>query len=135
MKETVSCFKPFYDENSKILILGTIPSTAGVNYNFYYTSDKNEFWPLMKIVFNVDFVSLVNDYRKHFNTEKESEYKEKFLNEIRKNNIALFDTVKTCTRHGSLDSDIEIQELNSKESILEILRGSKIKKIFCTSDN
>lgn len=36
-------FEPVYDENSRILILGTLPSVASRENNFYYGHKQNRF--------------------------------------------------------------------------------------------
>lgn len=40
-------FGPVYDENSKILILGSFPSVKSREVNFFYGHPQNRFWPLM----------------------------------------------------------------------------------------
>ena len=40
-------FKPVYDENSRILILGTLPSVKSRENNFYYGHKQNRFWKLL----------------------------------------------------------------------------------------
>ena len=37
-------FKPFFDENSKILILGSFPSVKSRETDFYYGNPQNRFW-------------------------------------------------------------------------------------------
>lgn len=40
-------FGAFYDENSKILILGTIPSPKSREMGFYYGHPRNRFWKVL----------------------------------------------------------------------------------------
>ena len=40
-------FEPVYDKNSRILILGTLPSVASRENNFYYGHKQNRFWKLL----------------------------------------------------------------------------------------
>ena len=40
-------FGPVYDENSKILILGSFPSVKSREVNFFYGHPQNRFWPLL----------------------------------------------------------------------------------------
>lgn len=40
-------FEPVYDENSRILILGTLPSVKSRKNNFYYGHKQNRFWKLL----------------------------------------------------------------------------------------
>ena len=37
-------FPSFFDENSKILILGSIPSVVSREEGFYYMHPSNRFW-------------------------------------------------------------------------------------------
>ena len=37
-------FAPIFDENSEILILGTLPSVKSREQNFYYGHPQNRFW-------------------------------------------------------------------------------------------
>lgn len=44
--------EPIYDENSKVLILGTIPSIKSREIGFYYSHPQNRFWKVLAIIFN-----------------------------------------------------------------------------------
>lgn len=104
-------FKPIYDKKSEILILGSIPSIISRENNFYYGNDKNRFWKLISTVFNEEYpVS---------NEEKKSI--------ILKNNLALFDVVKSCSIKNSSDSSISNVKIND---ISSIINNSNIKKII-----
>ena len=39
---------PFYDSNSKILILGSMPSVKSREIGFYYMHPQNRFWKVEK---------------------------------------------------------------------------------------
>ena len=43
-------FGPVYDHNSKILILGSMPSVKSREQNFYYGHPQNRFWKVMAAV-------------------------------------------------------------------------------------
>ena len=43
--------KPIYNNNSKILILGSIPSIKSRELNFYYANPTNRFWKIFEILF------------------------------------------------------------------------------------
>ena len=46
--ETVKhTFEPVYDENSKILILGSFPSVKSREQAFYYGHPQNRFWKVI----------------------------------------------------------------------------------------
>ena len=43
-------FKPVYDNNSKILILGSLPSVKSREQGFYYGHPRNRFWKVLAAV-------------------------------------------------------------------------------------
>lgn len=44
-------FKPIKDSNSKILILGSFPSVASREQDFYYSHPRNRFWEVLGRLF------------------------------------------------------------------------------------
>ena len=44
-------FDPIFDENSEILILGTLPSVKSREQNFYYGHPQNRFWKVIATLF------------------------------------------------------------------------------------
>ena len=104
-------FDPVFDENSKILILGSFPSVLSRETSFYYGHPRNRFWKLLaKIV--------QDDEPRH--------------------NIALWDILVECEIKGSADASIkeyEVADLNivlSKAKIEKIfLNGKKSYEVFC----
>ena len=53
MEHIIHNLKPIYNEKSKILILGSMPSTISRIDNFYYANKKNCFWPIMQTLLNI----------------------------------------------------------------------------------
>lgn len=43
--------KPVYDRNSKVLILGSMPSVKSRKLGFYYSHPKNRFWKTLEKVY------------------------------------------------------------------------------------
>ncbi|MDU5978128.1 MAG: uracil-DNA glycosylase family protein, partial [Finegoldia magna] len=82
---------PLYDENSKILILGSFPSVKTREYGFFYGHPQNRFWKLMEKLFDVDLDVSIED-------------RKKFLLE---HNIAVYDSIYQCDIIGSSDSSIK----------------------------
>lgn len=103
--------KPIYNKNSKILILGSMPSITSRNNNFYYSNKSNRFWPIINKLFNVNLNTI-----------------EDKINFLLNNNIALWDIIKSCDINASQDSSIKNIEINN---INKILKHSKIKHIYC----
>ena len=48
--------EPVYDEESKILILGSIPSIKSRELGFYYMHPSNRFWQVLEGVFKEKIV-------------------------------------------------------------------------------
>lgn len=53
--------KPIYDKDSKILILGSIPSVKSREIGFYYGHPKNRFWSTLEKVFEEEITSTIED--------------------------------------------------------------------------
>jgi TDG/mug DNA glycosylase family protein len=84
-------FPSISNQESKVLILGTMPGIASLKLDQYYGHPRNAFWKILFTLFEEPYST---DY------------------EIRKNlvlnyNIALWDVLQNCVREGSLDSAIE----------------------------
>lgn len=105
--------KPIYDENSKVLVLGTMPSVKSRENNFYYSHPQNRFWKTLSKVYEEE-IGISNDERKDF---------------LIRHKIALFDVLKSCDIEASSDSSIKNPIPNDLD---EILNNSKIEKIFTT---
>ncbi len=104
---------PFFNKNSEILILGSLPSIKSRKEGFYYAHPQNKFWKVLSSIFKEDIPASIED-------------KKIFLN---KHHIALWDVVKSCTIIGSSDSSIRNVTAND---ISSIIKKSKITKIYTT---
>ncbi len=105
-------FGPLYDENSRILILGSLPSVKSREQNFFYGHAQNRFWPLLAALFG--------------ETPPKSVEEKKAL--ALRRHIALWDTIYSCDIVGSSDSSIR----NAVPTDLRpILAGSDVTRIFC----
>ena len=105
-------FKPVADINSQILILGSMPSIASLEHQQYYAHPQNRFWRLMAGLLNYKKVPV--DYNDR-------------LKMLLDNNIALWDSIASCRREGSLDSAIEDEIPNDISMFLQ--EHSAIKTI------
>lgn len=109
----LSGFSPSIDENCTILILGSMPSVKSLEQQQYYAHPQNRFWPLMSIFFNQGIVP--------------TNYQEK-LSMLLKNHVALWDSIDSCIREGSLDSAIYDEKSNDFNELFN--KYPKIK-IIC----
>ena len=111
-------FNASIDNNSKVLILGSMPGVKSLEYQQYYAHPQNRFWKVME--------KICNEPNLH-----KSDYKSK-LKTLLKNNIALWDTIKSCNRTGSLDSNIQNETPNDIKSLLKSYPNIKI---ICLNGN
>lgn len=113
MSNRISSFPPIIDDNSKILILGSVPGVKSLEKQQYYAHPQNKFW---KIIFELLHEDLTDDYSARIEL-------------IRKHHIALWDVIDSCERKGSLDSEIRNEEANRIEDLLD--SHPNIEAIFC----
>jgi hypoxanthine-DNA glycosylase len=113
MQNRISSFPPFIDDQSRILILGSIPGVKSLEKQQYYAHPQNKFWKIIFELFNEEFTE---DYAKRIAV-------------LKKNHIAIWDVIDSCERKGSLDSEIKNEEANQIEELLE--EYPNIQAIFC----
>lgn len=106
-------FEPIYDKNSRILILGTMPSVKSREANFYYMNPQNIFWRILSNILKTPYPQAIDDK------------KEMLIN----NRIAVWDVLKSCEIEGSLDSTIKKAVPNDFSNIFST---SDITAIFTT---
>ncbi len=102
---------PFWDENSKILILGSFPSVKSRETMFFYGHPQNRFWRVLAAVLQKEAPQSIEE-------------KKLFLKE---NHIALWDVIASCDITGSSDASIKNALPND---ISAILGSADIKQIF-----
>jgi hypoxanthine-DNA glycosylase len=99
----ITSFEPLIDQQSKVLILGSIPGAQSLKKQQYYGNPRNHFWPMMY---------------KLFDEKPASTYEEKILF-LQRHGIALWDVIQSCNREGSLDARITDPVVNP---ILQLLQ-------------
>ena len=102
---------PIYNENSRILILGSFPSVRSREEGFFYGHKQNRFWRVTAAVFGKDIPVTVSE-------------KKAFLLD---NGIAVWDVIASCDIAGSSDSSIRNVIPND---ISVILSSSLVSRIF-----
>lgn len=109
-------FEPIIDNNSKIIIIGTMPGVKSLEKQEYYGHERNSFWRIISSLFGHTTIT---------------EYSEKktFLLE---HHIALWDVLKACEREGSLDSNIKNPIPNDFEALFK--KHPNIKAIYFNGD-
>ncbi len=113
--------EPIYDKNSKILILGSFPSVKSREQGFFYGHPQNRFWKVVAGLTNSDVPQTI-DEKKIF---------------LRKNNIAVWDVIKSCDISGSSDSSIKNVVPNDINIILQYanieticVNGKKAEQLY-----
>lgn len=109
----ISSFPPIISNDSKILILGSVPGIKSLEMQEYYAHPQNKFWRILFELFNEDYTT---------------DYAEK-IKLLKKNKIAVWDVIDSCERKGSLDTEIKNE---NHHNILQLLDDfPSIKVIFC----
>ena len=106
-------FGPFYKKNSKVLILGSMPSRKSLEEGFYYAHPQNRFWKVLSFIYNEDIPQTIVD-KKNF---------------LERHYIALWDVIESCDIKGSSDSSIRNVVVND---INYILNNSNVSVIYTT---
>ncbi len=85
-------FPPLYDAQSRILILGTLPSIESTKQGFYYMHPQNRFWKLLSRIYKEDVY--------HMNIEEKKAF-------LLKHHLALYDVIQSCEITNSSDASIK----------------------------
>lgn len=104
-------FAPVFNEQSKVLILGSFPSVKSREISFYYGNKQNRFWKMLCGFFGENIPN-TNEEKKAF---------------LLKYGVALWDIAVSCEIQGSADASMknaEIADLN------KIFSTAKIEKIL-----
>lgn len=104
-------FEPVYNEDSEILILGSLPSVKSREQGFYYGHPRNRFWKVL---------SGLLAWKE---PETIAEKKEMLL----QNHIALWDVIASCEIKGSSDSSIRNVV---PADIPALLKETGMKKVY-----
>lgn len=108
-------FSPIYDDNSEILILGSLPSVKSREEGFYYGHPRNRFWKVIAAICGCEEPATI-DAKKYM---------------LIQNHIAVWDVIDSCDIKGSSDSSIknvipaDIKGLIEKTNIQKIYANGK----------
>ena len=104
-------FEPVYNEESKILILGTFPSVKSREQGFYYGHPQNRFWKLLAKICQCPVPESIEEKKKM----------------LLDNHIAIWDVIASCKIVGSSDSSIKDVVPTDLSRVLE---AASIERIY-----
>ena len=104
-------FKPIFDENSKILILGSFPSVVSRELGFYYANPQNRFWRVLAQILNAPLPGSTDEK----------------INFLLAHRIAIYDAAISCEIKGSSDAKMTAVVPANLEPILS---GARIVQVF-----
>lgn len=106
-------FPALYDRNSRVLLLGSIPSPKSREQGFYYGHPQNRFWKVLAAVLGEAVPETIPQKKAM----------------LKKHHIALWDVLESCTIVGASDTSIEDVVPNK---ISELVQATHVERIFCT---
>lgn len=109
-------FGTFVPQNSRHLLLGTFAGKAAAGYDWFYANGRNQFWPILQEVYDIDFDTKIK--------------KQRLFERLK---TAIADIILSCERkNGSnLDTNLTNIVFNTK-AIENIFLENNIEKIFFT---
>lgn len=114
MKQVVThSFDAYFNPDSEILILGSMPSVKSRELGFYYMHSRNRFWTVLSKIYEEEIPENIS-------------LKKEFL---KKHKIALWDVLQSCEIENSSDSSISNVITNDIKGLLE---KTNIQKIYTT---
>lgn len=105
--------EPVFDERSRVLVLGTMPSPKSRETGFYYNHPQNRFWKVMAALFD-EPLPRTNEEKRALALS---------------HGIALWDVLAECTIAGAADGTIAECVPND---IGRVLAQAPIEAVFCT---
>lgn len=101
-----SSFAPVVNDQTRILILGSLPGDASLAQQQYYAHPQNRFWHLLSDLLGIELVDQTYAQRLQLLLDQQ---------------IGLWDVIAQAQRRGSLDSQIRQRNDNDLLSLLSTL--------------
>lgn len=111
--KVVHTIEPVFNEHSRVLLLGTMPSPKSREVGFYYGHPQNRFWKVLAILFDEPIPETIDEKR----------------DLCLRHNIALWDVLSSCTIKGASDASITDAKPND---LSYILQKAPIEALFTT---
>ena len=113
VEHIVHSIPPTFDERSRVLVLGSLPSPKSREYGFNYGHPRNRFWQVMAQLADEPIPDTVNRKRDF----------------CLRHHIALWDVVAECDIEGASDASIRNASPND---LARIVAHAPIEAVFCT---
>lgn len=104
---------PIFDERSRVLVLGSMPSPKSREVGFYYGHPQNRFWRVLAALFD-EPLATTNERRR---------------DQLLRHHIALWDVLASCEIEGASDASIGDAVPND---LMRVLDAAPIEAVFCT---
>lgn len=105
--------EPVYDKNSRVLLLGTMPSPKSRETGFFYGHPQNRFWKVLALLFDEPAPETIEEKR----------------DLCLRHRIALWDVLSSCDIEGASDASIKNAKPND---LAQILNTAPIQAVFTT---
>lgn len=105
--------QPVFDNRSRVLLLGTIPSPASREQGFYYGHPQNRFWRVLAAIFDEPAPRTIEEKR----------------DMLLRHHIALWDVLASCEIEGASDASIRDAQPND---LARIFDAADIRAVFAT---
>jgi double-stranded uracil-DNA glycosylase len=110
----IQSFPPIENPTARILILGSMPGKESLRAGQYYAHPRNAFWPIMGELVGA-------------RTTLPYQARTRVLQSA---GIALWDVLASCTRHSSMDADIEADSICPNDFASFFRRHPHITHVF-----
>ena len=103
MKQIQNILPPIVDANTRVLIVGSMPSKQSLEKQQYYGNPRNHFWPIIGALLQMEI----------------PENYDKRITILCAHNIGLWDSIASCERKGSLDATIKNEVPNDFQGFFQ----------------
>lgn len=110
----IHSFPPIENPTAKVLILGSMPGKESLRAGQYYAHPRNAFWPIMGDLLGAP-PALPYAAR---------------TRQLKSAGIALWDVLASCTRHSSMDADIDKDSICPNDFATFFLKHPHITHVF-----
>jgi hypoxanthine-DNA glycosylase len=96
---------PVLAPQTQLLVLGSFPGVASLAAQQYYGHPRNQFWPIVGALLQLDLMALPYQQR---------------IAAVRERGLGIWDAYASCRRVGSLDSAIEAPQFNDFSAVRRV---------------